>query len=187
MAIERTNQLNNLTNNSLSSSGIHTEFLQSSMPRASIYRLKVQMGDCFDKYGRRLDGGHEPFRETAVQPKFWDFRWKSFMFESRVRTVRHCHPDSRMSVASNFFTKASRVRTMGKGCPDSWSSTRNFHICWTRMQTMADWHPGGWVSGRGDTSSRRLAVNQFLWFANSAKSFETLLNSGIPVEKHICI
>jgi hypothetical protein len=27
--------------------------------------------------------------------------------------VRHCHPDGRTSTASNFLTKASRVRTRG--------------------------------------------------------------------------
>jgi len=56
---------------------------------------------------------------------------------------------------------------MGDDRPDSWSSTRNFHICWTRVRTMADWRLDGWVlncklalgssaSGWESTSSERL-------------------------------
>jgi hypothetical protein len=99
----------------------------------------------------------------------WDFRWKSFLFKSRVRTVRHYRPDGRMSAASNFHIRLSHVRTKGDGRPDGWSSTPNFHICvarvrtmigrrpdgwsWihnfhircTRVRTMADWRPDGWI------------------------------------------
>jgi hypothetical protein len=32
------------------------------------------MGDCFDKYGRRPDGGHGPSGRTTMQPEFQDFR-----------------------------------------------------------------------------------------------------------------
>jgi hypothetical protein len=71
------------------------------------------MGDCFDKARRRPDGGHGLSGWTTVQPEFLDFQWKSFLFESRVRTVRHCRLDSCTSAASNFLIKASRVRTKG--------------------------------------------------------------------------
>jgi len=71
------------------------------------------MGDCFDKAGLRQDGGQGPFGRTTVRPEFWDFRWKSLMFESRLRTVRHYRPNGRTSAASNFLTKASLVRTRG--------------------------------------------------------------------------
>lgn len=44
-----------------------------------------------------------------------------------------------------------------------------------------------WASGRDDTSSGQLAGNQVFWLANSAESSETLLNSKIPVKKHLYI
>jgi hypothetical protein len=45
---------------------------------------------------------------------FQKFRWKSFLFKSRVRTVRHWRPDGRTSAASNFHIRlrASRPRGM---------------------------------------------------------------------------
>jgi len=73
------------------------------------------MGDYLDKAGRRPDGGHGPSGRATLRPEFWDFCWKSFLFESRIRTVRHCRPDSHTSTASNFLTKASRVWTRGMG------------------------------------------------------------------------
>jgi len=45
------------------------------------------MGDYCDMYGGRPDGELEAFGRKAVRQNFWDFRWKSFQFESRVRTV----------------------------------------------------------------------------------------------------
>jgi hypothetical protein len=91
----------------------NTEFLLFSILGASIYRLTVQMSVWLDKTGRRPDGGHRPSGRTTVRPKFWKFRWRSFLFEGRVRTVRHCRPDSRTSAASNFHIEASRVQTGG--------------------------------------------------------------------------
>jgi hypothetical protein len=41
---------------------------------------------------------------------FLKFRWKSFLFKSRVRTVRHWRPDGRTSAASNFHI---RLRVSG--------------------------------------------------------------------------
>jgi len=76
------------------------------------------MGDCFDKYGYRLDGGDGLSGRTAMRPKFKDFHLKSFLYESRVWTVRHCRPDGRTSAASNFLTKALHVWTIGDGRPD---------------------------------------------------------------------
>jgi len=131
------------------------------------------MGDCFDKYGHRPDSGHGPSGRTTVRPEFWDFRWKSFLFESRVRTVRHCCPNGRTSAASNFHIRLHTSR-LGDGRPDGWSSTRNFHICWPRVRTMADWRPDGWIwiailalwssaSGRESTSSGRLQQSSHIW------------------------
>jgi len=71
------------------------------------------MSTWLDKAGRRQDGGHRPSGWTTVRPKFQKFRWRSNLFESRVRTVRHCRPDGRTSAASNFHIEASRVRTGG--------------------------------------------------------------------------
>jgi len=64
-----------------------------------------------DKNGRHLDGGHRPSGRTTVRPKFWKFRWKSFLFEIHIRTMLPCRPDGRTFAASNFLIKASRVRT----------------------------------------------------------------------------
>jgi hypothetical protein len=52
-------------------------------------------------------------------------------------------PNGCTSVASNFLIKVS---TSGLGgCRlDGWSSTRNFHICWARVQTMIGRRPDGW-------------------------------------------
>jgi hypothetical protein len=64
-----------------------------------------------DKTGRRPNGGHRSSRRTTMRLKFQKFRWRSFLFESHVRTVVHCCPDGRTSAASNFHIKAPRVRT----------------------------------------------------------------------------
>jgi len=76
-----------------------------------------------------------PDRQLCYK-KLWDFRWKSFLFKSRIWTVRHSRPDGRTSAASNFHIRLSRVQTNGDGRPDGWSSTRNFHICGTRVRTV---------------------------------------------------
>jgi hypothetical protein len=73
-----------------------------------------------------------------------NFAEKSFLFKSRVRTVRHCRPDGRTSAASNFHIRLSRVQTMGDERPDDWSSTCNFHICYARVRTMIGSRPDGW-------------------------------------------
>jgi hypothetical protein len=91
----------------------NTEFLLFSSLGASIYRLTVQMRVWLNKTGRRPDGGHRPSGQTIVRPKFWKFCWRTFLFESRVRTMRHCRPDGRTSAASNFHIVASLVRTGG--------------------------------------------------------------------------
>jgi hypothetical protein len=64
-----------------------------------------------DKIGRRSVGSHRPSGWTTVRPKFWKFRWKSFLFKSRVHTVFPCLPNARTSTASNFPIEASRIRT----------------------------------------------------------------------------
>jgi hypothetical protein len=102
------------------------------------------MGDCYDKYGRRPDGGPEPSRRTTVRQNFWDFCWKSFLFESRVRKVRHCRPDGRTFAASNFHIRLRASGPRGMAFLDCWSSTRNFHIYLARIQTMIGMRLGGW-------------------------------------------
>jgi hypothetical protein len=69
------------------------------------------MSAWLDKTGRCPDSGHRPSRGTTVRPKFQKFRWKSFLFESRVRLVLAYRPDGRTFAASNFHIEASRVRT----------------------------------------------------------------------------
>jgi hypothetical protein len=74
----------------------------SQCPGASIYRLRVQMGDCCDKYGSRPDGEPEPFERTIVRQKIMRFSLKIFpVWEPRLNG-RHCHLDDRTSSASNF-------------------------------------------------------------------------------------
>jgi hypothetical protein len=70
--------------------------------------------------------------------------------------------------------------------PDEWC----FSLSGVRMVWQVVWTAGSmdrWASGRDDTSSRRLARNRLFCLANSAESSETLLNSGIPIKKHIYI
>jgi hypothetical protein len=44
---------------------------------------------------------------------FWKFHWKSFLFKSRVRTVRHWRPDGCTSAASNFHIRLSASKPRG--------------------------------------------------------------------------
>jgi len=77
------------------------------------------MGDCSDICGYHPDSGHGPSGLTTVRqifPKI--FAEKSFLFKSRVRTVRHCRPDGHTSTASNFYIRLLSVRTMGDERPD---------------------------------------------------------------------
>jgi hypothetical protein len=90
-----------------------------------------------DKTGCCPDGGHRPSGRTTMRPKFWRFRWRSFLFESRIQTVVHCHSDGRTSAASNFHIKASRVRTRRMGIQAvnlmnaiSISNARASRPCW---------------------------------------------------------
>jgi hypothetical protein len=68
-----------------------------------------------DKTGRHPDNGHRLSGQTTLLPKFQKFRWKSFLFKSRVRTVRHCRSDGRMSATSNFHIEAPCVQTRRMG------------------------------------------------------------------------
>jgi hypothetical protein len=45
---------------------------------------------------------------------FRKFRWKSFLFKSPIRTVRHWHLDGRTSAASNFHIRLRASGPMGK-------------------------------------------------------------------------
>jgi hypothetical protein len=80
-----------------------------------------------DKTGCRLDGGQRPFGRTTVLPKLQKFSWRSFLFESRVRTVMPCRPDGRTLAASNFHIETSRVRTWRMV---GWSDARTSRPCW---------------------------------------------------------
>jgi hypothetical protein len=63
------------------------------------------MGDFSEIYRCRPDG-------QLCDQNFRDFCWKSFLFENRVRTVRHSRLEGRTSTASNFHIRASRPRGM---------------------------------------------------------------------------
>jgi hypothetical protein len=71
-------------------------------------------------------------------------------------------------------------------CPDGWCfGLSGVWTVWHFIRTAGTMDK--WASGRDGTSSGRLAGNRNLWLANSAESSEILLNSGIPVEKHLYI
>jgi hypothetical protein len=143
--LERQISSNNLTNNSLSSEGIQYRILtvlNAQVPLFIGWGFKWATAViCIDAIRTvnlsRLDG-------QLCDQNFWDFRWKSFLFESRVRTVRHCRPDGCMSATSNFHIRLSRVWTKGDGRLDGWSSTRNFHICVACIRTMICRRLDGW-------------------------------------------
>jgi len=60
---------------------------------------------------------------------FWEFRWKSFLFKSCVRTVRHNRPDGHTSIVSNFHISFARSDHGG------WTSGRlNFNTQFLYLQ-----------------------------------------------------
>jgi len=65
------------------------------------------------KHRRRPNGSQVPSGRITVQSTSREFRWNSFLFFSRVRTVVPYHPDGRTSAATNFLIKASRIWTGG--------------------------------------------------------------------------
>jgi hypothetical protein len=73
------------------------------------------MGDCCNMYGRRPDG-------QLCDRLFQKFRWKSFLFKSRVRTVRHWRPDSRMSATSNFHIRLRASGPRGMCASGPWEA-----------------------------------------------------------------
>jgi hypothetical protein len=119
-----------------------------------------------DKSGRRPDDGHGPSGRTTMRPKFWDFRWKSFLFESRVRAVRHCRSDGRMSSASNFLIKASRFRTMGMA-----------------VRTVDLLHA---ISISIVRASGRLSLNYELALRSSSSGRESTASGRLQQSSHIC-
>jgi hypothetical protein len=82
----------------------------SQCPGPSIYRLRCRMGDCCNMYGRRPNGGPRPSGRTTVRQDFLRILLKSFLFKSRVRTIRHSLPDGRTSSAIRFHI---RLRASG--------------------------------------------------------------------------
>jgi len=104
------------------------------------------MGDCSNMYGRCSDGRHGPSGRTTVRPEFWDFRWKSFLFESHVWTVRHCRSDGRTFTASNFH-----IRLCASG-PWGWTSERLIFYM-TSIRTVEfelRFLPYGWARSDGN-------------------------------------
>jgi hypothetical protein len=85
----------------------------SQCPWTSIYRLRDRMDDCNVICGCHPDGGQGPSGRTTVRRISKIFAEKSFLFNSRVRTVRHCRPDGRTSAASNFHIRLRASRPWG--------------------------------------------------------------------------
>jgi len=119
-----------------------------------------------DKTGRRLDGGHRPSGQTIVRPKFWEFRWKSFLFEHRVRMVLPCRSDGRTFAASNFHIEALLVRTRRMVVQTANLMHAISYLMLARSDN-DDWRLDVWIwivilalwmstSGRESTSSGRL-------------------------------
>jgi len=75
---------------------------------------------------------------------FQKFRWKFFLFKSRVWTVRHWRPNGRTSAASNFHIRLYASGPKGDKRPDGNSSTHNFHICNASVRTIRGSRPDGW-------------------------------------------
>jgi len=70
--------------------------------------------------------------------------------------------------------------------PDRWCfSLMGIQMVWHVVQTAGALDRDSWAPGQYDTSSRRLVGNWIFWLANCAESSGKLLNSGIPVKKHI--
>jgi hypothetical protein len=110
-----------------------------------------------DKTGRRPSGGHRSSVRTFMRPKFQKFRWRSFLFESRVRTVRHCRPNGRTPAASNFHIEALRVRTKRMGILTvnlmhaiSISDARASGPCWLSSGLELRYLPYGWAHPDGN-------------------------------------
>jgi len=116
-----------------------SEHLWNSIPNsyssqclgASIYRLRCRMGDCCNMYGRRPNG-------QQCDGIFWEFHWKSFLFKSRIGTVRYCHPDGRTSAASNFLI---RFRASGPWGMSDRTTELQHAICISDMRASGPWGP----------------------------------------------
>jgi hypothetical protein len=138
--------------------------LRSSASRresTSSGRLQQSSHICFWKENLNLDQTLRVVRTSRWVVRT-DTSWnRSFSIQRRIRTENHI------------------VRT-----DDTlvWRTSRRYDTSSGQLGTM-----NRWAFGRDDTSSRRLAGNRNLWRANSAESFEALLNSGIPIKKHLYI
>jgi hypothetical protein len=87
------------------------------------------MGDCCNMYGRRPDW-------QLYDRIFQKFRWKSFLFKSRVRTVRHWRPNGRTSTASNFHI---RLRASGPRGMNVWTTIHQHAISISAMRASGPW------------------------------------------------
>jgi hypothetical protein len=104
---------------------------------------------------------------------FWDFRWKSFLFKSRIRTVRHCLPDGSTFAASNFHIRfrASRpwgmaVRTVNLQRAISIFDKCASGPCWQtsgRLSLNCELALRRSASGRESMSSGRLNQSSLIW------------------------
>jgi len=109
--LERQISSDNLTNNSLSSDGIHYRILavlNAQWPLFIGWDAKWVTTVICTNAARTVNLGR-PDRQLCDQ-NFWDFLWISFLFKSRVRTVRHSRLDGRTSATSNFHI---RLRASG--------------------------------------------------------------------------
>jgi hypothetical protein len=132
-------------NNSLSSERIQYRILAVLNAQGPLFRgwgFKWATAVICTDVVRTVNLGHPDGQQW--DQNYWDFCLKSFLFKSRIPTVRHCRPEGRMSTASNFHIRLSHVRTKGDGRLDGWSSTRNFHICGARIWTMIGRRPNSW-------------------------------------------
>jgi hypothetical protein len=70
---------------------------------------------------------------------FWKFRWKSFLFKSRVWTVRHWRPEGRTSATSNFHI---RLRASGPRGMNVRTAELQHSISISVMRASGPWRAG---------------------------------------------
>jgi hypothetical protein len=73
---------------------------------------------------------------------FWEFCWKSFLFKSRVRTVRHWPPDGRTSAVSNFHI---RLSTSGPWGMNVRTTILQHAISISAMRASGPWEADFWT------------------------------------------
>jgi hypothetical protein len=139
MASEETDQLDNLLQNYFSEHlwNLIPNSCSSQCPRASIYRLRWATAVICTDAVRTVNLGR-PDRQLCDRI-FREFRWKSFLFKSRVRTVRHYRPDGCMSAASNFHI---RLRASGSWGKNVWTAILQHAIYISDIRASGPWKVG---------------------------------------------